>query len=59
MSILESAIQRAGGVSKLALELGVKQNVVSMWRKRGLSRAWQMALGMKYPIKARRVRKAA
>lgn len=32
---LDEAIEIAGGVNKLASALGVAQNVVSMWRKRG------------------------
>ncbi len=48
MSILEQAIQRAGSVGKLAQALGVRQNVVSNWRARGLPRPWELVLDLKY-----------
>ena len=43
--LLENAISRAGGATKLARALGVRQNTVSMWRARGrLPRGWAMYL---------------
>ncbi len=48
MSILDTAIQAEGGVGKLAHALGVRQNVVSNWRKRRLPRPWQLLLTQKY-----------
>ena len=60
MNILETAIQAEGGVGKLALSLGERQNTVSNWRKRGPSRAWVKVLEMKYGKQARkRTEKAA
>lgn len=35
MEALSLAIERVGGVSKLASDLGVSQSVVSNWRARG------------------------
>ena len=35
MTPLDKAIEAAGGVSKLASTLGLRQNVVSNWRGRG------------------------
>ena len=35
MSTLTQAVEVAGGVGKLAAAIGVAQNVVSNWRKRG------------------------
>jgi DNA-binding transcriptional regulator YdaS (Cro superfamily) len=35
MSTLTQAVEAAGGVGKLAASIGVAQNVVSNWRKRG------------------------
>lgn len=35
MDALTLAIEKAGGVGKLATALGLKQNVVSNWRQRG------------------------
>jgi len=35
MSTLSQAVEAAGGVGKLAASIGVAQNVVSNWRKRG------------------------
>ena len=52
MNILDIAIQNAGGVCKLASALGVKQNVVSNWRARGLPKPWEMVLDMRYASKA-------
>ena len=40
MSILESGIKEAGSVGKLAELLGVRQNVISNWRSRGVPRPW-------------------
>lgn len=40
MSILESGIKEAGSVGKLADLLGVRQNVISNWRSRGIPRPW-------------------
>ena len=48
MDILEIAIKAEGGVSKLAVVLGEKQNVVSNWRGRRLPRAWAKFLQLKY-----------
>lgn len=55
MEILETAIERAGGVGKLAAALGLRQNVVSMWRARNrLPPAWSMVLSDRYGSKAKR-----
>lgn len=35
MNTLSQAVEVAGGVGKLAASIGVAQNVVSNWRKRG------------------------
>lgn len=35
MNTLTQAVEAAGGVGKLAASIGVAQNVVSNWRKRG------------------------
>lgn len=35
MSTLTQAVEAVGGVGKLAAAIGVAQNVVSNWRKRG------------------------
>ena len=48
MKILEIAIKAEGSVSGLAKTLGIKQNVVSNWRKRGLPKPWDIALSLKY-----------
>lgn len=48
MDILKTAIDAEGGVGKLAAMLGVRQNVVSNWRARGLPRPWDFALRLKY-----------
>lgn len=50
METLEHAIKVTGGVTKLADDLGVRQNVVSNWRTRGrLPKAWDKLLRLKYP----------
>ena len=52
--VLEVALEYEGGVGLLAEALTtpenpVGQNVVSLWRKRGLNHAgWRMALRLKY-----------
>ena len=49
MNILDFAIQKADGVSKLARSLGIRQNVVSNWRARGrVPKGWLAVLTMKY-----------
>ena len=49
MNILDIAIETAGGVSKLAVALGVEQNVVSNWRYRKiLPDPWAQVLAFKY-----------
>ena len=48
MNILEIAIKTEGGVNALAKTLGIKQNVVSNWRKRGLPKPWDIVLSLKY-----------
>lgn len=48
MDILQAAIQAEDGVGKLASALGVRQNVVSNWRSRGLPKAWEHVLRLKY-----------
>ena len=52
MDILEIAIDSEGGVGKLAAALGERQNTVSMWRKRGLSRSWLQVLTLRYAANA-------
>ena len=48
MDILDLALQKEGGVSKLADALGCRQNVISNWRSRRLPKPWRMVLEMKY-----------
>lgn len=48
MDILDTAISAEDGVGKLADALGVRQSVVSNWRKRGLPRPWRMVLDFRY-----------
>lgn len=48
MDILNTAIDKEGGVGKLASALGVRQSVVSNWRARGLPKPWDYALRLKY-----------
>lgn len=48
MDILQTAIQVEGGVGKLADALGIRQNVVSNWRSRGLPKPWAHLLQLKY-----------
>jgi hypothetical protein len=48
MDILQTAIQAEGGVGKLADALGIRQNVVSNWRSRGLPKPWAHLLRLKY-----------
>ena len=60
MDILDAAIAYERGVSRLADKLGVKQNVVSMWRKRQkLSTPWRLALNAQYGKHLRNAAKAA
>jgi hypothetical protein len=57
MQILQHAIDTAGGVGKLAKELGIAQNVVSNWKARErLPIAWSQLLELKYgkPTRAKR-----
>lgn len=49
---LERALSRAGGVNRLAQTLGVRQNVVSNWRRRGLPWPWRQLLDLRYPQSA-------
>lgn len=51
MDILKTAIEVEGGVGKLADALGIKQNVVSNWRARGLPKPWDYVLRLKYADK--------
>lgn len=48
MDILQTAIHAEGGVGKLADALGIRQNVVSNWRSRGLPKPWAHLLRLKY-----------
>ncbi|WP_156382464.1 hypothetical protein [Acidovorax sp. Leaf160] len=48
MDILDTAIAAEDGVGRLAEALGVRQSVVSNWRKRGLPRPWRLVLGYRY-----------
>ena len=41
MNILQIAIDKEGGVTRLAEKLGTKQNVISNWRARGVPLAWR------------------
>lgn len=51
MKILEIAIDREGGVGKLAATLGVRPNVVSNWRLRQrLPRSWRLVLEARYAV---------
>ena len=60
MNILEIAIKTEGSVSGLAKTLGIKQNVVSNWRKRGLPKPWDIALTLKYlPVTKKKLKEVA
>ena len=48
MDILETAIQAETSVGRLAEALGVAQNVVSNWRKRGVPKPWRQVLELRY-----------
>ncbi len=49
MNILDHAITAAGGVTNLAKELGVRQNVVSNWRlRKRVPLPWQRILLTEY-----------
>lgn len=52
MNILQIAIDAEGGVGKLAVALGIRQNVVSNWRIRGLPKPWEQLLTLKYQPKS-------
>lgn len=59
MDILQIAIREAGGISKLARELGVSPSVVSNWvMRKKLSLPWILALELKYAKAIRAARKA-
>lgn len=59
MQILQHAIDTAGGVGKLAKELGVRQNVISNWKARErLPIAWSQLLELKYGKAKAKKRKA-
>lgn len=45
----EKVIEEFGGPTKLSEMLSLKPNVVSMWKKRGIPRAWLMYLRERYP----------
>lgn len=47
-NLLETAISKSGGVGKLADSLGIRQNVVSNWRARGLPKPWAVVLELKF-----------
>lgn len=47
-AVLDAAIAAEGGVSKLAAVLEEAPNVISNWRARGVPRAWEKLLRMKY-----------
>ena len=50
MEILERAIKIEGGVGRLAVAIGEKQNTVSMWRQRKrVPKGWLKLLESKYP----------
>lgn len=57
MDILQKAIEAERGVSRLADALGVRQNVVSNWKSRGLPKPWQKVLELKYDKQAPKRRK--
>ena len=59
MNILEIAIKTEGGVNALAKTLGIKQNVVSNWRKRGLPKPWEVALTLKYTAAKKKLKGVA
>jgi DNA-binding transcriptional regulator YdaS (Cro superfamily) len=42
----DQLMQRYGSSREAARKLGVAQNVVSNWRKRGIPLAWQRVLAM-------------
>lgn len=47
-TVLDAAITAEGGVSKLAVALETAPNAISNWRARGVPRAWEKLLRMKY-----------
>lgn len=47
----DKVLQHAGGVSKLAVKLGMAQGVVSGWKSRGVSREGALAIETAYPRK--------
>ena len=48
MNLLNIAITEAGGVAELAKSLGVVPSAVGNWKSRGIPRAWQLALELRY-----------
>lgn len=48
MDILDKAIAIETGVNRLADALGVRQNVISNWKKRGIPRPWLLVLQLLY-----------
>ena len=54
MNILQIAIDKEGGVTRLAEKLGTKQNVISNWRARGVPLAWRKLLELAYKKEARK-----
>lgn len=50
MNVLDHAIAKAGGVTKLAKALGLRQNRISNWRIRGgVPDGWLTVLQLLYP----------
>ncbi len=50
MEQLQHAIEKAGGVTALAKELGIAQPRVSNWLVRGVPDGWMAVLSMRWPM---------
>ena len=48
MDLLQIAINQAGSRNLLAKTLGVVPSAIGNWKARGLPKAWQLALALKY-----------
>lgn len=60
METLDIAISAAGGVGKLAKELGINANAISNWRLRQrIPHAWMLVLSDRYGSSKRKTRKTA
>ena len=48
MKPLDIAIQKEGGISKLAVALGITPQTISMWRARKVPKPWAKLIAIKY-----------